>query len=107
MFEFLKQKREAPVLPEGTARRHFRVEGRVQGVGFRYRAKYAAQMLMLTGWVENMDDGSVEMEVQGLPEQIYKIFTVIQQNDFVLITDIQSKEIAVDPWERDFFVRGY
>ena len=50
MFDFLKTKREPPVLPAGTVRRHYRIYGRVQGVGFRYRAKYAAQSLNLTGW---------------------------------------------------------
>ena len=63
MFDFLKQKdRTPPVLPEGTVRRHFSISGQVQGVGFRYRARYAAQALELTGWVENEDDGSVTLE---------------------------------------------
>lgn len=107
MFDFLKQRRNPPVLPESTVRRHFRIYGQVQGVGFRYRAKYAAQLLMLTGWVENLDDGSVEMEVQGDEETIYKIFTVVQQNDYVHITEMKTENIPVNPWERSFEVRGY
>lgn len=43
MFDFLKMKREPPILPDGTVRRHFSVRGHVQGVGFRYRASYAAR----------------------------------------------------------------
>lgn len=39
--------------------------GRVQGVGFRYTAKYLAQSLGLTGWVANEWDGTVSMEIQG------------------------------------------
>jgi len=39
--------------------------GTVQGVGFRYRAVMAARKLGLTGWVSNMPDGTVVMEVQG------------------------------------------
>ena len=39
--------------------------GRVQGVGFRYTAKYLAQSLELTGWVRNDWDQTVTMEVQG------------------------------------------
>ena len=46
-------------------RRHWHFTGSVQGVGFRYRAQYAAQLLDLTGWVENEDDGSVTLEVTG------------------------------------------
>ena len=46
-------------------RKHFRFTGRVQGVGFRYRAKYAANGMGITGWAKNQADGSVEMEAQA------------------------------------------
>ena len=46
-------------------RKHIFFSGDVQGVGFRYRSFYIAQSLGLTGWVENLWDGRVEMEVQG------------------------------------------
>lgn len=46
-------------------RKHITFYGRVQGVGFRYTAKYLAQSMDLTGWVENEWDGTVTMEVQG------------------------------------------
>lgn len=45
----------------------FRVEGRVQGVGFRWSAVGEARRLGITGWVRNRDDGAVEGEVQGDP----------------------------------------
>ncbi len=50
---------------EKSIRKHLIFSGRVQGVGFRYRAMNIAQMLGLTGWVKNRWDGKVEMEVQG------------------------------------------
>ena len=46
-------------------RYHVIFYGQVQGVGFRYRAYYAAYQLGLTGWVRNCWDETVEMEVQG------------------------------------------
>ena len=46
-------------------RRHIYFSGRVQGVGFRFQASWAAKRLDLTGWVRNLDDGRVEMEVRG------------------------------------------
>ena len=108
MFDFLKQKdRTPPVLPEGTVRRHFSISGQVQGVGFRYRARYAAQALELTGWVENEDDGSVTLEVQGDPDKFPELFAMIQRSDYVRITDIRQKDLPPDPWERGFSVRGY
>ncbi len=42
-----------------------RVMGKVQGVGFRVFVQETAQALGFTGWVKNMPDGSVVMEVQG------------------------------------------
>ena len=80
MFDFLsQQKGQPPALPEGTVRRRYSIEGQVQGVGFRYRARYAAQSLGLTGWVENEDDGSVTLEVQGDPALFLRLFALIQQ----------------------------
>ncbi len=46
-------------------RKHFVFHGKVQGVGFRYTAKYLALSLGLTGWARNEWDGTVTMEVQG------------------------------------------
>lgn len=42
-----------------------RIEGRVQGVGFRYYAKNEAMNLGLVGWVHNNNDGSVEVWAEG------------------------------------------
>ncbi|MEH7385433.1 acylphosphatase [Bacillus sp. JJ1521] len=39
--------------------------GRVQKVGFRLELFALAQRLKLTGWVKNLEDGSVEAELQG------------------------------------------
>ena len=50
-------------------RKHFYFSGRVQGVGFRYRSYYIAQSMGLTGWVRNLWDDRVEMEVQGNRQQ--------------------------------------
>ena len=47
--------------------------GRVQGVGFRYTAKYLAQSLGLTGWVRNEYDGTVLLEIQGSEYMINKL----------------------------------
>ena len=46
-------------------RRHIYFSGEVQGVGFRYSASRLARPLGLTGWVRNLWDGRVELEVQG------------------------------------------
>lgn len=50
---------------EKIVRYYGRAVGRVQGVGFRFFVQQSASRLGLTGWVRNMDDGSVTMEIQG------------------------------------------
>jgi len=48
-----------------TEARHITVQGRVQGVGFRYFVLDAARRSGLVGSVRNCDDGSVEIVVEG------------------------------------------
>jgi acylphosphatase len=45
-------------------------EGRVQGVGFRYATKEIACGFEVCGWVKNLADGSVEMQVMGEDEEV-------------------------------------
>ncbi|NND91676.1 MAG: acylphosphatase [Granulosicoccus sp.] len=40
--------------------RHHRISGRVQGVGFRYSTRRAAEQLDLSGWVRNRPDDTEE-----------------------------------------------
>lgn len=47
------------------ARAEIRVEGLVQGVGYRAFAKRVAESLGLNGYAENMPDGSVKIIVEG------------------------------------------
>lgn len=87
-------------------RKHIYFYGRVQGVGFRWRAMQIAKDLHLTGWVRNMYNGNVEMEVQG---DIYLIEQMIQELETARFIRIEKKEmiqIAIDEREGDFLVRG-
>ena len=86
-------------------RRHYTFRGRVQGVGFRYRASYAASMYGVTGWVCNRYDDSVEMEAQGLTKAIDKVIAVLRNDRYIFIEDMDVREI---PLENDsgFHVRS-
>lgn len=45
--------------------RRLTIQGRVQGVGFRYALADQARARKLSGWVRNRRDGSVEALVAG------------------------------------------
>ena len=45
-------------------------EGRVQGVGFRFTVRHIAKGFDLTGWVRNLPDGRVELQVSGDEEEV-------------------------------------
>jgi len=50
----------------GTGRKvHWFISGRVQGVGFRYHVRDAAQRYGVRGDVRNLPDGRVEMRATG------------------------------------------
>ena len=46
------------------------VTGRVQGVGFRWSARRAAERIGVHGWVRNRPDGSVEVHAEGDDERV-------------------------------------
>lgn len=54
-------------------RRLLRVEGYVQGVGFRDAAMRQALALGLAGWVRNRRDGSVEALLQGSADAVARM----------------------------------
>ena len=44
---------------------NIKVNGRVQGVGFRYHTRRMANEFVITGFVQNKSDGSVYIEAEG------------------------------------------
>jgi len=82
------------------------VEGRVQGVGFRYFCQMNAANLKLTGWVRNMDNGMVEMEVQGDEKIIIKLINTINKgNFFIRIDSLSKKQIDLVSNESKFKIK--
>ncbi len=52
---------------------HFLIQGRVQGVGFRWFVHREASELELRGWVRNTEDGDVEIVASGTPEDLSEL----------------------------------
>ena len=86
-------------------RRQIIFYGRVQGVGFRYKARYMADSLGLTGYVHNEYDGSVKMEVQGDEAVIDRMICGLQQDRYIDIRDMSVRKLNCVEDERSFKIR--
>ena len=64
---------------EKNARLHAFVEGRVQGVNFRYNTTRTAEKLGLTGWVANRRDGRVEAVAEGPKDALEKLLAFLHE----------------------------
>ena len=56
-------------------------EGRVQGVGFRWSVRNVAKGFDVTGWIQNLADGRVQMQVTGEEEEVRSFLEAINQSD--------------------------
>ena len=70
------------------------VSGRVQGVGFRYRTTEIAQSFVVSGTVENLDDGRVKIVVEGEPDEIQRFVDEIQ-------TSVSGKIKSIDRFDSE------
>ncbi len=59
--------------------KQYLIRGLVQGVGFRVFAQNKARQLGLSGWVRNLEDGSVLAMAEGRPERIEEFEKLLRQ----------------------------
>ena len=64
---------------ENIAVRRFCVEGRVQGVGYRWFVHREASALALRGKVRNTEGGAVEVVAAGMPEQLAQLRAALEK----------------------------
>ena len=77
-----------------TRRAHVRIDGLVQGVGFRFAMQRRADSLGLAGWVRNLADGGVEAVFEGDPEAVESMLRWCETGP----RGADVREVAVD-WE--------
>jgi acylphosphatase len=65
--------------PQAPAQLTAWVKGRVQGVGFRWWTRCRARELDLTGVARNLDDGRVEVLVQGPRERCERLLDLLEE----------------------------
>lgn len=80
-------------------------QGRVQGVGFRARARDAAAGQPVSGWVRNETDGTVTLEVQGAPDAVLGYLSDLRRRVSGLVVRELSYELTPEPAERGFEIR--
>jgi acylphosphatase len=70
-------------------------EGRVQGVGFRYTIKQLAMGFDVVGWVKNLPDGSVELQLMGEEDEVEEFLREIVEESSMArnIKDMHTQEI--------------
>ena len=84
------------------------VSGRVQGVSYRYFTQQAARRLQLTGWVKNLADGSVEVQVAGDSEVLERLRQQLQDGPrFARVDHIDETPLDPDMLIRDLGHRGF
>lgn len=77
-----------------------RVEGRVQGVGFRYCTELEAHRLGITGWVKNCSDSSVEALICGDESQLNTMLAWLRHGPSSAIvsnTHVESADTSSAP----------
>ena len=83
-------------------RRNYHFTGKVQQVGFRWRARKAAILFSCTGWCRNEPDGSVTMELQGNRISLFLVILAIRIGRRIRITDMKTSRREPIPEEREF-----
>ena len=82
------------------------VSGRVQGVGYRYFAKDAADALGVSGFAQNHFDGTVEIEAQGEELSLEQFCDQLRDGPpLAHVADLRRCEIPLDQAESSFEAR--
>lgn len=83
-----------------------RVRGRVQGIGYRQECVCKARALGITGWVRNRMDESVELTLQGSPQQLADMCTWLREAvPGALVRDLEVTEVRPPFYRFDDFDR--
>jgi acylphosphatase len=76
-------------------RRRVIVRGRVQGVGFRWFVREHARTLRLAGWVRNLPDGMVELEVEGDAKKVAELMALVAEGpDGAVVAGVDDVQVS-------------
>jgi acylphosphatase len=72
-------------------------EGHVQGVGFRYTVRHIAKGFDVTGWVRNLPDGRVELQVTGDEGEVRAFLDEVAQSELHSLIREQTENKLNEP----------
>ncbi len=64
----------------------------MQGVGFRWSVRDAAKGFDVTGWVRNLRDGRVELQVKGEEDEVRAFLDCIAQDELHSLIHKQTEK---------------
>jgi len=74
---------------------HLVVKGRVQGVWFRQSTLEQSESSGVTGWVQNLPNGDVEVMVQGEENAVRQMETWLSQGPpLATVAEVISEQVA-------------
>ena len=81
-------------------------EGTVQGVGFRWTVRHLAKGFDITGWIRNLIDGRVELQVSGEESEVRAFLDAIAQGEMHSLIKKQTESALLEsPKMRGFEIR--
>jgi acylphosphatase len=72
-------------------------EGHVQGVGFRWSVRNVAKGFDVTGWIRNLADGRVQMQVSGEEDEVRSFLEAINQSELRALIRKQTESKLEGP----------
>jgi acylphosphatase len=86
--------------PTAKQARQYFIQGRVQGVGYRYWAQLHARRIGIRGYARNLEDGRVEVYAIGTPQQLSEYAGHLWQGPpFSDVRAVEAREAAVVKYE--------
>ncbi len=88
-------------------RLHVTIDGRVQGVGYRYYVLENALPRQLTGWVQNSWDGKVEVVAEGRRKELERLLELLRRGPrAAFVTNVDPEWLPATGEFSRFDVRG-
>jgi acylphosphatase len=89
------------------AARHYLIRGRVQGVGYRYFAREAAERWNVRGYVRNLGTGDVEIHAEAEESLLSGFRQELERGPRAArVSEVIEKELVVTQTYTSFLIRG-